>query len=46
MGAAFRNCSDVYTLSVRVDGGAWFPPPGLPTTSDGFGGTVGVLVIP
>ena len=36
----------VYTLSVRVDGGAWFPPPGLPTTSDGFGSTVGVLVIP
>lgn len=36
----------VYTLSVRVDGGAWFPPPGLPTTSDGFGGTVGVLVVP
>lgn len=36
----------VYTLSVRIDGGAWFPPPGLPTTSDGFGGTVGVLVVP
>ncbi|MGH7655441.1 MAG: glycogen-binding domain-containing protein [Gemmatimonadaceae bacterium] len=36
----------VYTLSVRIDGGAWFPPPGLPTASDGFGGTVGVLVVP
>jgi hypothetical protein len=36
----------VYTLSVRVNGGAWVPPPGLPTTSDGFGGTVGVLVVP
>jgi hypothetical protein len=36
----------VYTLSVRIDGGEWLPPPGLPTASDGFGGTVGVLVVP
>lgn len=35
----------VYTLSVRLDGGPWHAPPGLPTTTDGFGDVVGVLVV-
>lgn len=35
----------VHTLSVRLDGGAWHAPPGLPTMDDGFGGIVGVLVV-
>ena len=35
----------VHTLSVRLDGGAWHAPPGLPMMEDGFGGVVGVLVV-
>jgi hypothetical protein len=35
----------VYMLSVRLDGGEWHAPPGLPSTADGFGGIVGILVI-
>jgi hypothetical protein len=35
----------LHQLNVRVDRGAWGPPPGLMTTSDGFNGTVGVLII-
>jgi hypothetical protein len=35
----------VYTLSVRLNGGAWYAPPGLPSTADGFGGVVGILVV-
>jgi hypothetical protein len=34
-----------YLVEMRVDGGEWHAPPGLPTTSDGFGGTVGVLIV-
>jgi len=36
----------VYHLQLRVDGGAWRPPAGLPTAADGFAGRVGVLVVP
>ena len=35
----------IHQLGLRVDGGAWLPPPGFPTAPDGFGGTVGVAVI-
>jgi hypothetical protein len=35
----------VHQLNVRADGGEWLPPPGTPTTVDGFGGTVGVVVV-
>jgi hypothetical protein len=34
----------VHQVNLRVDGGAWLPPPGAPTTADGFGGRVGVVV--
>lgn len=34
----------VHQVNVRVDGGAWMPPPGAPTTVDGYGGTSGVVV--
>lgn len=34
-----------HRLSIRVDGGPWTPPPGLPRAADGFGGVVGVLVV-
>jgi hypothetical protein len=35
----------VYHLQLRVDGGPWRPPAGLPAVPDGFAGTVGVLVV-
>jgi hypothetical protein len=34
----------VHQVNLRVDGGAWTPPPGAPTTADGYGGTTGVVV--
>jgi hypothetical protein len=34
-----------YQLSVRTDGGAWVPPPGLLTSADEFGGVVGLMTI-
>jgi hypothetical protein len=36
----------VYRINLRHDGGAWQAPPGLPATADGFGGRVGLLVLP
>jgi hypothetical protein len=35
----------VHRIGLRIDGGAWMPPPGLPTAPDGFGGSIGVAVI-
>jgi hypothetical protein len=35
----------VHQLNLRIDGGAWVPPPGLGVGDDGFGGRVGVLVL-
>jgi hypothetical protein len=35
----------VHQLNVRYDGGAWAPPPGMPTRADGFNGSVGVLAV-
>ena len=38
--------SGIHELNVRIDGGRWIAPQGLPKKSDEFGGSVGVLVIP
>lgn len=35
----------VHEINIRMDGGKWRPPPGLPTRRDGFNGEVGLLVI-
>ncbi len=35
----------VHRIEIRIDGGVWAPPPGLPTTHDEFGGEVGLLVV-
>jgi hypothetical protein len=35
----------VHQVNVRIDGGAWAPPPGLGVGDDGFGGTFGLLVL-
>ena len=34
-----------YQMNMRIDGGGWLAPPGLLTTGDEFGGTVGLLTI-
>jgi hypothetical protein len=34
-----------YHVNLRVNGGRWFAPPGLPQTEDDFNGTVGILVL-
>jgi hypothetical protein len=35
----------VHEIELRLDGGAWMPPPGAPTRMDGFNGEVGQIVI-
>lgn len=35
----------IHEINIRVDGGKWRPPPGLPARRDGFNGEVGLLVI-
>ena len=34
-----------YHVNIRVDGGRWLPPSGLPQADDDFNGAVGVLVV-
>lgn len=34
-----------HRMNLRVDGGAWGVPPGIPALNDDFGGVVGVLVV-
>jgi hypothetical protein len=51
LGGSWWKCeltiaAGLHQVQVRVDGGAWQPPPGLPTTAGDFAGTAGVLVIP
>ena len=36
----------LYRVNVRVDGGPWRVPPGLPSEDDGLGGRSGLLLIP
>jgi hypothetical protein len=35
-----------YDLALRIDGGAWMPPPGVPVFEDEFSGRVGRIVVP
>jgi hypothetical protein len=35
----------VHQINLRIDGGKWIAPPGIPSAKDGFNGHVGVLVI-
>lgn len=35
----------IHELNIRMNGGKWVIPPGLPRKSDEFGGSVGVLVV-
>jgi len=36
----------VHEINLRLDGGPWLTPPGLPTRRDSFSGDVGLLVVP
>jgi hypothetical protein len=35
----------VYRFNLRLDGVRWYVPEGVPTVDDGFGGSVGVLIV-
>jgi hypothetical protein len=35
----------VHRVNVRVNGGRWIPPSGLPTTDDDFAGQVGLFIV-
>lgn len=37
--------SGVHQINLRIDGGPWIAPPGMPAMKDDFNGEVGVLVI-
>jgi hypothetical protein len=37
--------SGTYRVNVRIDGGRWLPPAGLPQAEDDFNGAVGLLVV-
>lgn len=37
--------SGVHQINMRIDGGQWIAPPGMPTMKDDFNGDVGVVVI-
>jgi hypothetical protein len=36
----------MYHINVRVDGGPWMAPPGIPTMHDEYSGDVGLIVVP
>ena len=44
-GSEMAIASGLHQVQVRVDGGAWQAPPGLPTTQGDFAGTAGVLLV-
>jgi hypothetical protein len=35
----------IHHINMRIDGGTWIAPPGVPSIRDGFNGEVGVLVV-
>jgi hypothetical protein len=37
--------SGIHQINLRIDGGDWIAPPGVPAIRDGFNGEVGVLVV-
>jgi 1,4-alpha-glucan branching enzyme len=43
--AALPIKTGIHEMNVRVNGGEWVTPPGLPQRHDEFGSSVGILVI-
>jgi hypothetical protein len=41
----FHVAPGLYRVQLRMDGGVWQSPPGLPRAEDGPGGPSGTLVI-
>lgn len=41
----FAVKAGIHELNVRVNNGPWITPPGLPSKTDEFGGSVGILII-
>jgi hypothetical protein len=37
--------SGIHRVNLRVDGGQWVVPPGLPSSTDEFGGAAGILIV-
>ena len=35
----------MHRMNIRIDGGEWIAPPGMPSVKDGFSGVVGVVVV-
>jgi len=44
-GGEWVVAAGLHQVQVRVDGGEWQPPPGLPTTQGDFAGKAGVLLV-
>lgn len=44
--AVLRLAPGSYRVAIRIDGGEWLPPPGLPQIGDELGGVVGILIVP
>jgi hypothetical protein len=42
---AVPTARGAHQMNIRVDGGAWSVPPGLPVVTDEFGGSFGLLII-
>jgi AMP-activated protein kinase-like protein len=36
----------LHRIAIRVDGGDWIAPPGLPRATDELGGVVGLITVP
>lgn len=43
--ARLRVAPGIHRVNLRVDGGAWIVPPGLPSLVDEFDGAVGILIV-
>jgi hypothetical protein len=43
--AIFPIAAGIHELNVRIDAGRWIVPPGLPSKTDEFGGSVGILIV-
>jgi hypothetical protein len=50
VGSDWRLARDVppglHRVAIRVDGGEWTSPPGLPRATDDLGGVVGLVTVP
>jgi hypothetical protein len=43
--ATLRLPPGIHRVNIRVNGGQWIVPPGLPSSNDEFGGAAGILIV-